>query len=611
VTRVFISHASADQRLAGQVLDWLTGDGHEVFLDQDLRAGIAVGEQWQERLYERLRWADAVVCLITPAYLASTWCAAEVGIASARGSRLLPLRTAPELTHPLLIDAVQYADLDHPQVAQAQLSEALARLDAGGGRGWPDDRSPFPGLRHFDTDMHRVFFGRHGEIQELAGWLRSPPERAAAGLLVVVGPSGCGKSSLVRAGLLPVIAAEPGWWTLPAVLPGTDPVGALARELTGAGRRLGLSWTLAQVRDRLVADADGAECNQLAVLAEELLLATPGGWGRRRLLLAIDQLEELLTLAGPDDRARLARLLRPALAGPVQAVATLRPEFFAQLLASPQLAGLPVRTFTLRPLVREALPAVIEEPARLAGIGVQAELVDRLVADTGGGEALPLLAFTLAQLAAGVRRGGQLSLVRYEELGGVHGALVRQADAALADALRVGGRTRAQVIAGLLRLVTVDEQGRPTRWRVPREELPEPVRAELETFVARRLLATDTENGTNVVAVAHEAFLSAWPPLTAAITTAAAALRTRRAVEQAAAAWDRAAHPRSRLWERGQLAAAVNDLGARLQPATAGQQPVWRIVRLGRRAWLHRVAITPDRLRVLVMGTSPTGVTWS
>ena len=52
---------------------------------------------------------------------------------------------------------------------------------------------------------------------------------------------------------------------------------------------------------------------------------------------------------------------------------------------------------------------MIEGPARLADIRVDPELVARLVTDTDTGEALPLLAFTLAQLAEGVGRGGQLS----------------------------------------------------------------------------------------------------------------------------------------------------------------------------------------------------------
>src|SRR5207248_6222684 len=144
--------------------------------------------------------------------------------------------------------------------------------------------------------------------------------------------------------------------------------------------------------------------------------------------------------------------------------------FLGQLLASPELDDLPTRTFALRPLRREALAPVIEGPARLAGIRVDAELVAALVADTGSGEALPLLAFTLAQLADSVGRGGQLSRSRYDQIGGVRGALISQADAALADAMAVSGRTRDQVIAGLVRLVTVDEQGRPVRWRVDRGE---------------------------------------------------------------------------------------------------------------------------------------------
>jgi hypothetical protein len=51
VARVFVSHASEDRELAGEVHGWLTDDGHEVFLDQDLRDGIVVGEQWEQRLY--------------------------------------------------------------------------------------------------------------------------------------------------------------------------------------------------------------------------------------------------------------------------------------------------------------------------------------------------------------------------------------------------------------------------------------------------------------------------------------------------------------------------------------------------------------------------------
>src|SRR3954449_12503595 len=433
MARVFISHASADPAVAAEVHRWLVGDGHQVFFDQDLSDGLLVGQEWEKRLRERLRWADAVVCVLTSAYLGSVWCTAELTIAQSRGSRLLPVQAEAGVRHPLL-NAAQYVDMARNAVAaRARLVEALLRVDAAGGAGWPDDRSPFPGLRPLDTDEHSVFFGRARELEQLATLLRSPAERADPAALVIVGPSGCGKSSLVRAGLLPVMAAELEWWTLPAMLPGTRPIAALARELSASAKQVGLAWTVTDVRHRLAEDG-------LVGLVEDLLHAVPGQ-RRRHLLLVVDQFEELLTQTGAEERARFAELLRDSLDGPVQVVATLRPEFLDQLLASPEISALPARTHPLRPLRPEALRAVIEGPADRAGITIDEDLVARLVDDTGGGEALPLLAYTLAQLAEGVARGGRLSSGRYEQLGEVRGVLGGQADAALAEAVTAGGRS--------------------------------------------------------------------------------------------------------------------------------------------------------------------------
>jgi hypothetical protein len=62
--------------------------------------------------------------------------------------------------------------------------------------------------------------------------LRRHPGRRST---LVVRPSGCGKSSLVRAGLLPVMAGERGWQTVPAILPG-DPAGGGADPRAGRHR---------------------------------------------------------------------------------------------------------------------------------------------------------------------------------------------------------------------------------------------------------------------------------------------------------------------------------------------------------------------------------------
>jgi WD40 repeat protein len=555
VARVFISYATPDRAVADEVVGWLQAAGHEPFLAHDLRHGISVGEDWEQRLYEELRRVDAVIGVVSSSFLASTWCLAEVAAARALGCRLMPLSVKADVVHPLMQRLQSVAYWADPHKARERVLQAVGLLD-GEGPKWREGENPFPGLQPFTAALSRVFFGRADEAREVGNQLRAMG--SAGGMLVVVGPSGCGKSSLLNAAVVPLVGSDPDWLTVPSLVPGHDPLPELARVLVATAIRVGLRWSASEVRGRLEGDIDG-----LRRVADDLLVATLGT--PRRLLVSIDQAEELFTRTPSSARERFVRLLRDSMTGPVHVIATMRSEFLDELLVDDDLAALPTHTYTLRPLHREALRTVIESPAQLAGIGVHEDLVAQLVTDTDSGEALPLLAFTLAQLADGVTRGGQLSFRRYKELGGVQGALARQADEALAEAIAASGRRREEVIAGLLRLVTVDEQGRPTRWQVSRDTLLKPVIRELNAFVQRRLVTTDTDDGSVVVGVVHEAFLSAWPPLAQAIKDNASALRACRAVEQAATEWDQEGRPPARLWERGQLAAALADTGAYLQ----------------------------------------------
>ena len=102
MARVFVSHASEDRECAGQLHQWLVAEGHEVFLDQDLRDGIVVGEEWERRLHERLRWADAVVCVVTSSAVARRGVRLRSALRLSRGSRVLPVRAEPGVDHPLL-----------------------------------------------------------------------------------------------------------------------------------------------------------------------------------------------------------------------------------------------------------------------------------------------------------------------------------------------------------------------------------------------------------------------------------------------------------------------------------------------------------------------------
>ena len=267
MARVFISHASSDSGWAEQLRDWLTEDGHGTFLDRHQDDGILPGEDWEKRLYSELQAADAVVCVVTDSYIKSVWCAAEIGAARALGAELLPVRfSAGDGLHTLLKTLQGLDAAADPHDARERLRDRLAVIDGGGGRGWSDDRSPYPGLRPFDLGEHRVFFGRSREITQIAERLRSP-ERSTAAILTVVGASGCGKSSLVRAGVLPRIAGEDFWLPLPPIVPGRDPVGNLARAMAAVSRERRIPLDVNALRTNLLRDGLNAVATDFLIAA--------------------------------------------------------------------------------------------------------------------------------------------------------------------------------------------------------------------------------------------------------------------------------------------------------------------------------------------------------
>jgi hypothetical protein len=179
MARVFLSHASADAAVAEEVYQWLDAEGHEVFLDQHPRDGIPIGEEWQRQLHQHLQWSNAMVCLLTSAYLASTWCTAELGIAQSRGNRILPVLVEPGVEHPLL-DAVQHLDMIHdPVAARTRLATELHRMDSANRA---DGGYPFLGLDPLRSETLRVR-PRHPGTRGLAGSVsadrqRFPPSRS-------------------------------------------------------------------------------------------------------------------------------------------------------------------------------------------------------------------------------------------------------------------------------------------------------------------------------------------------------------------------------------------------------------------------------------------------
>ncbi len=380
---------------------------------------------------------------------------------------------------------------------------------------WDSDRSPFPGLEAFTEQDSAVFFGRDAEITELLDRLH-PVTAQANRLVAVVGPSGAGKSSLVQAGVVPRLRQRRGGWIVVSpVVPGDHPVRSLARSLAAAG--------------------SGGPTDEVRVPRFVDELRTAHGRPSAPVLVIIDQAEELITLSGEAERDAFLGLLARALdADPrLWIIMIMRTEFLNAFLGTEQ-ARLFRDPVTVGTLSRAALVEVIEQPARRAGLTFDPpSLPQRMAADAGGGDALPLLAYALQELCLAAGPGGALTADAYQRIGGVAGVLTRQADKV---ATELGGAD-GPVLSALLKFVTIGEN-EPTRRRVRRSTLTDAQWRVAEAFIAARLLTSDGDGDDAILEVAHEALFRHWAPLQQAIEASTDQLRWRADLERWAKDWE-------------------------------------------------------------------------
>ncbi|WP_437834238.1 nSTAND1 domain-containing NTPase [Sorangium sp. So ce1153] len=378
------------------------------------------------------------------------------------------------------------------------------------------DGSPFAGLSSFQEADADRFFGRAQELAGVVARLRNQP------LLAVAGASGVGKSSLVRAGVIPALKRSGEGWEALIVRPGREPMAALAELFTSPAVPLSPDM-------RPLAPDGGAGARSGLV---ERLRAEPGllgvalrGWAvraQKRLLLFVDQFEELFTLGAPaGERAEFLACLEGIAddaSSPLRVVVSVRSDFLERTAGHERFMAAMLRGLVfLLPMGREGLREAlvrpieaarheIEDPAMVEG------MLDALESTHG---ALPLLQFTAARLwEMRDRKRRLLTRASYEALGGVAGALASHADTLLAG---MSERQAKLARAVLVRLVT------PERTCAVASlgelcELPEDPGA-IERVVGLladgRLLEIETgsDRAGSTVEIVHESLIERWPTL--------------------------------------------------------------------------------------------------
>ncbi|MFB4262041.1 hypothetical protein [Nonomuraea sp. GTA35] len=423
---------------------------------------------------------------------------------------------------------------------------ARERADDDGAAG------PYPGLASYGTHDAGRFFGRDRLVGELRELLRR--HRFAA----VFGSSGSGKSSLLRAGLVPAMAADAPRECL-MLTPGEHPM---------------------RHADRLPAGA----------------------------LIVVDQFEEVFTLCQDQrERERFIDLLLDARRAPDETavVIAVRADFYGRCAEHRALtAALRESGLLVGPMDQDELREAIVRPATAEGLTVERALTARVIADvTGEPGALPLMSHALREVWRR-RTGKMLTLDAYESVGRVHGAISHTAEELHAGLSPAQAATARRI---LLRLIHPGEQAQATRRPAARAELDPHGEADtalvIELLAGARLLTLHQDT----VELAHEALIESWPRLRGWVDDGRDRLRAHRQLTDAARAWE--AHGRDAgLLYRGARLAALEKLLAEPGDLTPLERDfAGASAALARRTSRTRVAVAAVLAVLLVVAMAAAG----
>jgi WD40 repeat protein len=394
------------------------------------------------------------------------------------------------------------------------------------------DACPYLGLMSYTSLDAQVFYGREELTQRL--YRKVVIERAGGGWIVVTGPSGAGKSSLIRAGLAPALerrasAQAVRQWPCRVMVPGAHPMRELAVTLSGVTGR-----PVEEVAE--VLDVDPSRAGALVAAA----LARRVSYGREvdalpHFVLVVDQFETLMAAAADEPGASgqqsafLAAVHSLTVAHPDWpeigtgvVVAVVRGDFVDQMLGfEPLAAAYESGPFVVRPMTQMELSQAMIGPAVEAGLVVDSDLVEQVLADVRGrtdvqfpgGGVLPLVSQVMARTWE-KREDNRLTVRAYRRAGGLADAVNQEAEEVYE---RLDPVLREVARAVFLRLTLVSGDGQVIRCVVGRDELRRRVVGTagqvdevLERFVRRRLVVTAVGDQ---VQVAHEMLLKAWARL--------------------------------------------------------------------------------------------------
>ena len=415
-------------------------------------------------------------------------------------------------------------------------------------------KNPFPGLRPFETDEYRLFFGREGQSDALINRLQR------SRLLAVVGTSGSGKSSLVRAGLLPALrggmmAGAGAGWRIAIMRPGSDPFSNLAGALVEKDviPEAGGGLPPAEAKAVIEATLRRGSLGLVDAVTHSRLAQ------HEKLLIVVDQFEELFrfraaraTTSKRDDASAFVKVLLEAArhtAHAIYIILTMRSDFLGDCA---QFPGLPEAIndgqYLIPRMTRDERRIAITGPIGVARGRMAEPLVSRLLNDVGDNpDQLPILQHALMRTwdywAANRQDGEPIGLEHYQAIGTMDRALSVHADEAFEILDDRSKRIAELMFKGLTeRGADNREIRRPTRISEIRDisgESVEAVYAVVETFRYEGCSFLMPPVGVSltpqtVIDISHESLIRNWDRLQKWVDEEAQSARIYRRLAEAA-----------------------------------------------------------------------------
>ncbi|WP_027671100.1 winged helix-turn-helix domain-containing protein [Rheinheimera baltica] len=393
--------------------------------------------------------------------------------------------------------------------------------------------SPFPGLQAYDERYASVFFGRGAQIDTLLQRIAQQIQYGRA-FCLLLGPSGSGKSSLINAGVMPNLMQSGGYNGVQVMsYSSMDLADVAPNQLFTDLASAMLDW---DINDTPVFAGDSAQ--SLA----GLLISTPeqviqrcvqqlpkGAGSKPRFALFVDRLEVLLSspIFSTDERKQFTQLLEQlATSGAVLVLSACRNEFYPLLVDYPSLIAGKAKGahFDLAAPSRADLLQMIRLPALAAGLSFDtdpatATPLDEILCSEAASnpDALPMLQYTLQELYLQRSNDNQLLVSIYQALGGIEGAIGKNAEQAISA---LGAAEKASLPRVLSMLVTLreDEKSITSRSGRVQQLQTDAERALVYAMVEHRLFVSHLQNGEPCFSIAHEALLRRWPRATAWIS---------------------------------------------------------------------------------------------